>query len=134
MIMVEHSAKVGNRLGHAATVPVFGNPERKTPMNNVSRCEPKWRQAAGASTHSRAETRPPGLRWTGRVRALRKTGLAATLAVAIAGCSHPTEKQFLSKFESRPAPSFKLNDLNDKPVTLAQFRGKLVVLAFFAYG
>lgn len=65
---------------------------------------------------------------------LRKTCLVATLAIAIAGCSRPNEKQFLSKFESRLAPSFTLNDLNDKPVTLAQFRGKLVVLAFFAYG
>lgn len=103
-------------------------------MRNVSRCEPKWRQTASASTPSRAETHPPGLRWIGHARVLRKTCLVATLAIAIAGCSRPNEKQFLSKFESRLAPSFTLNDLNDKPVTLAQFRGKLVVLAFFAYG
>ncbi len=103
-------------------------------MRNASRWEPKWRQAASASTCSRAETRPSGIRWPGRAGLLPKACLAAALAVALAGCSRPNEKQFLSKFESRPAPSFELKDLSDKPVTLAQFRGKLVVLAFFAYG
>lgn len=70
------------------------------------------------------------------------------LAVAVVGCASPEQraaKKEMREFEARqrelvasltnkPAPDFELTALDGPKVKLSDFRGKPVLLAFFAYG
>lgn len=65
-----------------------------------------------------------------------RTVLAAFLSLAalvLAGCTRlekPREMEILEI--GRPAPSFKLPDLNGKEISLNDYKGKLVMLDFWA--
>lgn len=73
---------------------------------------------------------------------------AALLVIAFVGCVSPEQraaKKQMQEFEgkqrelvasltNKPAPSFELTALDGAKVKLSDFRGKPVLLAFFAYG
>jgi peroxiredoxin len=70
-----------------------------------------------------------GARW--RLHApLLLAAIAAMLALS--GCSAGESGGSLGGVERRPAPDFTLPDLNGNPVSLADFRGKTVVIDFWA--
>jgi cytochrome oxidase Cu insertion factor (SCO1/SenC/PrrC family) len=50
------------------------------------------------------------------------------------GCSGIMERRFVSQIQDRPAPDFELTSLDGQKIRLADFRGKSVVLSFWAYG
>lgn len=61
----------------------------------------------------------------------------AFLAFAIllsSGCSWIKERRFISGIISQPAPDFELAGLDGKKVRLSEYRGRPVLLAFWAYG
>jgi cytochrome oxidase Cu insertion factor (SCO1/SenC/PrrC family) len=60
------------------------------------------------------------------------TGLAV-MAIA-AGCVGMSEKRSAARLTGKPARDFELTSLEGSRVRLSQFRGKPVVLAFWAYG
>lgn len=64
----------------------------------------------------------------------RKSIGSILLAASLAGCSASSDSRLSERWQSKPAPNFALEDLNGKDVKLSDFRGKPVVLAFFAYG
>ena len=64
-------------------------------------------------------------RWTGKIACL----LAAVLSSGVSGRSIA---QTSVPVEVRPAPDFSRNDLDRRPVKLAAFRGKVVLLDFWA--
>jgi cytochrome oxidase Cu insertion factor (SCO1/SenC/PrrC family) len=55
---------------------------------------------------------------------LRASGIPANVPTGLAN------QMLLSPVPARPAPEFKLVDQNGRPITLASFRGKVVVLEF----
>lgn len=57
--------------------------------------------------------------------------LAAALLVAVAFTSAQAEE---TAELGKPAPDFKLSDMNGKEITLSQFKGKTVVLEWLNYG
>ena len=73
---------------------------------------------------------------------------AVLWAIAFVGCMSPEEraakkqeKEFEAKqrelvagLTNKPAPNFELTALDGPKVKLSDFRGKPVLLAFFAYG
>ncbi len=65
-------------------------------------------------------------------RAWKTTLIAGILTVS--GCAASPDKHFHSQMVNKPAPDFELKDLGGATVKLSQFRGKPVVLAFFAFG
>ena len=60
--------------------------------------------------------------------------LVVVLGVMLIGRMGQAEKQYLATFPDKTAPNFTLSDLNNNPVSLQDYRGKDVVLAFWAYG
>jgi cytochrome oxidase Cu insertion factor (SCO1/SenC/PrrC family) len=50
------------------------------------------------------------------------------------GCTSSRAERLSRRMKNRPAPNFELKDLDGGTVRLADFRGKPVVLAFFAFG
>lgn len=60
-------------------------------------------------------------------------GLGALIMIAIAGCSTPVDRVFDFPLKNKPAPDFELTALDGSKVKLGDYRGKPVVLAFFAY-
>ncbi len=80
-------------------------------------------------------------------RKLRRLA-AALLAVALVGCASPEERaarkqtqefeakqqELVANLTNKPAPNFELTALDGPKVKLSDFRGKPVLLAFFAYG
>ena len=65
---------------------------------------------------------------------LQRAAVAATLALVLAGCSKrsPADAEVKSDKERKPAPAFSLTDERGTPVTLADYRGKVVLLNFWA--
>ena len=61
-------------------------------------------------------------------------GVGALVLMASAGCLSQAQRDFASRLEGKLAPDFELLSLNGDKVKLSQFRGKPVVLAFFAFG
>ncbi len=61
---------------------------------------------------------------------------AAVLALVLAGCSKtpsaPADAAMKSDQDRKPAPSFSLKDADGKPVTLADYKGKVVLVNFWA--
>ena len=66
----------------------------------------------------------------------RAAAAAAVLAFVLAGCSKlsrsPSDAAVKSDKDRKPAPSFTLADADGKPVNLAEYRGKVVLLNFWA--
>jgi thiol-disulfide isomerase/thioredoxin len=56
--------------------------------------------------------------------------LAAGLILVLAACSKPIDASSLPKLG--PAPAWTLKDVNGQPVTSDQFKGKVVVVDFWA--
>ena len=66
---------------------------------------------------------------------MRRLSMALVGAVLLAGgCAGIEERRFIKSVINKPAPDFQLDDLNGSPVKLSSFRGRPVVVAFFAYG
>jgi len=67
-----------------------------------------------------------------RTKAYLATGvLLVAMVLSLSGCGRrPAETEGLEV--GSPAPSFKLPDLNGKEVALSQFKGKVVLLDFWA--
>jgi thiol-disulfide isomerase/thioredoxin len=57
--------------------------------------------------------------------------LLVGLAMAVSGCMKPPAENGVLEI-GRPAPGFTLSDLEGKKVSLAQFKGKVVILDFWA--
>ncbi len=63
--------------------------------------------------------------------------LNASLIVAMtmsSGCAWMAEHRFASRIKNKPAPAFELTALDGKTVRLRDYRGKRVLLAFWAHG
>lgn len=58
---------------------------------------------------------------------MKKVLISAVVLVLLAACLAPAVQD-----ESGPAPAFELKDLNGKVLTLSQFKGKVLVLNFWA--
>ena len=67
-----------------------------------------------------------------QVRTLVVGTLGLLSAVAIGGCLG--SRSIDRKLIGRPATDFTLTDLDGNAVSLAEQRGKVVLLAFWAYG
>jgi len=59
---------------------------------------------------------------------------AALMILGAAGCAGRAERRFVAGIKDRPAPDFELTALDGGQVKLSDFRGKPVVLAFWAFG
>ena len=51
----------------------------------------------------------------------------------LAGCADAAGRRFASQLKNKPAPDFELTALDGAKVKLSEFRGKPVLLAFFAF-
>lgn len=60
--------------------------------------------------------------------------LTLTAIAMLAGCSTKNGNQHVSRLENKQAPDFELTALDGGRVKLSEFRGKPVLLSFFAYG
>ncbi len=63
--------------------------------------------------------------------------LNVSLVVAItmsSGCAWVAEQRFVSRIKNKPAPAFELMALDGNTVRLSDYRGKRVLLAFWAHG
>lgn len=54
--------------------------------------------------------------------------------LGLAGCRSGEDSQRQRMLMQRPAPEFELTALDGSTVSLSSFRGKPVLLAFWAYG
>jgi peroxiredoxin len=68
------------------------------------------------------------------VTKFQRAAVAATLALVLAGCSKrsPAEAVVKSDKDRKAAPAFSLTDERGTPVSLADYRGKVVLLNFWA--
>ena len=65
--------------------------------------------------------------------AMKRLSLASIcLITSLSGCISAQERQFIAAVKGKPAADFTLTSLNGEDVHLNQFRGKPVVLAFWA--
>ena len=66
---------------------------------------------------------------------MRVVSILILTALAIStGCSGIAERRFVSQIQDKPAPDFELTSLDGQKVRLKDFRGKPVMLSFWAYG
>ncbi len=54
--------------------------------------------------------------------------------LAPAGCAQLEAAKFTRQVKNKPARNFELTDLDGATVRLSEFRGKPVLLAFWAFG
>ena len=59
---------------------------------------------------------------------------AALMILGATGCAGMAERRFVAGVKDKPAPDFELTTLEGGQVKLRDFRGKPVVLAFWAFG
>ncbi len=59
---------------------------------------------------------------------------AAFMILGATGCAGTAERRFIARVKDNPAPDFELTALDGGQVKLSDFRGKPVVLAFWAFG
>jgi thiol-disulfide isomerase/thioredoxin len=65
----------------------------------------------------------------------RKSGLVAVLAmIGVAGCASGEYRKFEARWKNKPAADFELAAVDGGKVKLSDYRGKPVVLAFWALG
>ena len=67
------------------------------------------------------------------MRRIGLIGLLATLLVS-SGCATIEANRFKARLKGKPALDFTLTSLDGDRVTLSEFRGKPMILAFFAFG
>ena len=67
------------------------------------------------------------------MRRFQRAALTLSLA-ALAGCASSDERHFLASVRGKPAPDFTLKSLEGEEVMLKSFRGKPVLLTFWAAG
>lgn len=61
--------------------------------------------------------------------------LLAVLGCGMSGCANsPAEMAYRREMAGQAAPNFELKDLKGTSVTLAEYRGKPVLLAFWGLG
>jgi thiol-disulfide isomerase/thioredoxin len=81
---------------------------------------------------------PKGRPWLLEVNRVAKnrlflvSGILIFSAMMISGCSRPPSESESSVQVGQPAPKFKLRDLNGKEITLDQYKGRVVLLDFWA--
>jgi len=61
---------------------------------------------------------------------IQVAALSSALLLFLAGCSHPRELK--SEAQRRAAPNFTLKDADGNPVNLTDYRGKVVLVNFWA--
>lgn len=61
-------------------------------------------------------------------------GMGAGALIVLAGCSSMMRNNYLGRMGQQTAPNFSLKDLDGNTVQLSDFRGRPVVLTFWAYG
>lgn len=54
--------------------------------------------------------------------------------LALAGCKMTDPSAAVKDLRGTPAPDFTLTDLDKQDIRLSAFRGRPIVLAFWAYG
>ncbi len=64
---------------------------------------------------------------------LWKLGPLLAMATSV-GCASTPERQYADRMMKKAAPDFELTALDGGKVRLSEFRGKPVVLAFWAFG
>ena len=60
-------------------------------------------------------------------------GFGALIAFVFVGCVAPADRAIDFPLKNKPARDFELSALDGSKVNLSDYRGKPVVLAFFAY-
>ena len=60
--------------------------------------------------------------------------VGAGAIIALVSFSCLSEKRYRLQMQGKPAPDFSLMDLDGNKVQLSDFRGRPVVLTFWAYG
>lgn len=60
--------------------------------------------------------------------------MAAAALCVLAGCKSPRQRAFEAAVLGKTAPDFELDALDGGKVRLSGFRGKPILLTFFAYG
>lgn len=66
---------------------------------------------------------------------IQAAAAALALALVVAGCSRPSNaptSELKPETQRKPAPNFSLKDADGKPVNLTDFRGKVVLVNFWA--
>ncbi|MBI4716230.1 MAG: redoxin domain-containing protein [Planctomycetes bacterium] len=65
---------------------------------------------------------------------MRLSSLSFCALLAGLGCHGAEQAQFCRQVLNKPAPEFALETIDGGKVTLSEFRGKPVLVAFWAYG
>lgn len=64
----------------------------------------------------------------------KRVSIFLLMPLLATGCKSPGPSASLSHLEGKVAPDFTLKDLENQDITLSDYRGKPVILAFWAYG
>ena len=64
----------------------------------------------------------------------RLAGMLLIVPLALAGCKMGDPAASANHLRGKPAPDFTLKDVENQDITLSAYRGKPIILAFWAYG